>query len=161
MDEATFYTTTTQVSFALLGFWWVVVEFKHDRLMSDRLHRRMAYDVSLHFLLPGVMSVMALLTDGAPLLWRTVFAVAALTGAAASLSVMRAVRNRPQNAVTAAIRWLFIVGYLLIALFAAAPTLSGSMGMALEPLQVEGFLVSVILFLDVNLAWSFFAQPES
>ena len=32
MDTGTFYATTSAVSFTLLGFWWVVVQFRHDEM---------------------------------------------------------------------------------------------------------------------------------
>ena len=36
MDTATFYATTSAVSFTLLGFWWVVVQFRHDEMTGTR-----------------------------------------------------------------------------------------------------------------------------
>ena len=35
MDTGTFYATTSAVSFTLLGFWWVVVQFRHDEMTGD------------------------------------------------------------------------------------------------------------------------------
>ena len=57
MDTATFYATTSAVSFTLLGFWWVVVQFRHDEMTADPGRRRLAFVVSLHFILPGLMSL--------------------------------------------------------------------------------------------------------
>jgi hypothetical protein len=54
----------------LLGFWWVVVQFRHDDMTLDRGRRLLAFVVSLHFILPGLMSLGALLTGDAPLIWR-------------------------------------------------------------------------------------------
>ena len=67
MDTGTFYATTSAVSFTLLGFWWVVVQFRHDEMTQDPGRRRLAFVVSLHFILPGLMSLGALLTADAPL----------------------------------------------------------------------------------------------
>ena len=53
MDTATFYATTSAVSFTLLGFWWVVVQFRHDEMTADPGRRRLAFVVSLHFVLPA------------------------------------------------------------------------------------------------------------
>ena len=58
----TFYATTSAVSFTLLGFWWVVVQFRHNEMTQDPGRRRLAFVVSLHFILPGLMSLGALLT---------------------------------------------------------------------------------------------------
>ena len=157
----TFYTTVSTLSFALLGFWWVVVQFKHDKWMRDARHRRMAYDVSLHFLLPGIMSLIALLTEGAPLLWRSVFIIAALTGAYATLSIMRAVKlDTTQVAAVKVTRWVFLLCYALIAVIAAVPTVVIEMDLALDHFQVEGILIGLLIFLDVNVAWWFFAEPD-
>ena len=35
MDTGTFYATTSAVSFTLLGFWWVVVQFRHNEMTQD------------------------------------------------------------------------------------------------------------------------------
>ena len=56
MDTSTFYATTSAVSFTLLGFWWVVVQFRHEQMTQDAGRRRLAFVVSLHFILPGLMS---------------------------------------------------------------------------------------------------------
>src|SRR5438552_14468664 len=71
----TFYSSAAGVSFTLLGLWWVVVEFKHDDLVRDALHRRLSYNVMLYFLLPGIMSLMSLLAADTRLLWRISCAV--------------------------------------------------------------------------------------
>lgn len=158
----TFYTTTSTLSFALLGFWWVVVQFKHQSWMPEARHRRMAYDVSLHFLLPGIMSLIALLTEGAPLLWRSVFVIAAVTGAYATFSIMRAVKaDATQVAAVKVTRWVFLLCYALIAVVAAVPTIVIEMGLTLDHFQVEGILIALLIFLDVNVAWWFFSEPES
>ncbi len=59
MDVETFYTTVSSISFTLLGLWWVVVQGRETWRMNPA-RRRMAYVVSLHFVLPGVMSILAL-----------------------------------------------------------------------------------------------------
>ena len=59
-----FYSTAAQLSFVLLGLWWVVVQFKFDRWRHDPARRRMAYDISSFFLLPGLMSLTSLAADG-------------------------------------------------------------------------------------------------
>jgi hypothetical protein len=65
-DTATFYATTTAVSFTLLGFWWIVIKYRHEELTHDTGRRRLAFVVSLQFVLPGIMSLGALLTGDAP-----------------------------------------------------------------------------------------------
>ena len=80
MDTATFYATTSAVSFTLLGFWWVVVQFRHEEMTQDPGRRRLAFVVSLHFILPGLMSLGALLTGDAPIVWRLTFGLAGIAG---------------------------------------------------------------------------------
>jgi hypothetical protein len=46
-----------QASFTLLALWWVLLQIRHDEWFADTAYRRRAYDVSLYFLLPGIMSL--------------------------------------------------------------------------------------------------------
>jgi len=78
--QDTFYATAAQISFTLLGLWWVIVQFRHPEWMGSRYYRRMAYDVSLYFLLPGIMGLVSLLATEAKFLWRAGFVVAGLIG---------------------------------------------------------------------------------
>lgn len=61
--------TVSSISFTLLGLWWVVVQGRETWRMN-LARRRMAYVVSLHFVLPGVMSVLALVAPDIGILWR-------------------------------------------------------------------------------------------
>ena len=98
MDTATFYATTSAVSFTLLGFWWVVVQFRHDEMTQDPGRRRLAFVVSLHFILPGLMSLGALLTADAPIVWRLTFGAAGIAGMAAVVVASRGVKE-PTGAI--------------------------------------------------------------
>jgi hypothetical protein len=82
-DLVAFYATTSGLSFTLLGLWWVVADRRRPSFL-DRDHRRMAYVVSLHFMLPGAMSVLSLLDSGT-YVWRVVFALAGAAGAVGAL----------------------------------------------------------------------------
>ena len=53
MDTTTFYAATSALCFTLLGFWWVVVQFRHEELTRDVASRRFIFLVSLHFIVPG------------------------------------------------------------------------------------------------------------
>jgi hypothetical protein len=48
----------------------------------------------------------------------------------------------------------------LIALVAAAPNLAGIFGGTLKPLQVEGLLLTLLVFVGVSVAWDFLAEPQ-
>ena len=97
MDTGTFYATTSAVSFTLLGFWWVVVQFRHDEMTQDPGRRRLAFVVSLHFILPGLMSLGALLTQDAPLIWRLTFGTAGIAGMIAVIVASRGIPGRPER----------------------------------------------------------------
>jgi hypothetical protein len=57
-------------------------------------------------------------------------------------------------------RWLTIGLYALIALVAAVPGLAGIFGGTLKPLQVEGLLLTLLVFVGVSVAWDFLAEPQ-
>lgn len=155
MDTSTFYATSSALCFALLGFWWVVVEFRHSELTRDATTRRFTFLVSLHFVIPGLVSLAALLAPGT--LWRVVFAVAGVTGLAAVIAgIGIGTRAGPLRSLGRA-AWLGIPIYALVAITALLPDMPRSLG--LEPLQAEGFLLLAILLLGILLAWLMFTGP--
>ena len=71
-----FYQTVAAFCFTLLGLWWAVVQFRHAEWMNDLRQRRAAYSVHLSFLVPGIMSLGAMIAGDVKILWRLVFIVA-------------------------------------------------------------------------------------
>ena len=53
MNQEVFYATSAALCFTLLGFWWVVIQFRHGDLTRTRAARMFALFVSLQFMLPG------------------------------------------------------------------------------------------------------------
>lgn len=156
----TFYTTVATLCFALLGLWWVVVQFKYNEWMGNRGRRRMAYDISLYFLLPGIMSLIALLATDAKFLWRAAFVVAGIIGAVETLFMI--VGRYPEmgsSGLMRAGRFVVLILYVLIALFAGIQDLPQRLNLALKPLEIEGIMISLMVFLGVNFVWVFFAEP--
>ena len=155
------YLAVAQAAFALLGLWWVAVEVRHAEWMADAGLRGGAYGISLHFLLPGVMSLMAVAAPEHPAVWRVSFCAGALLGA--SEAVRRLNRPRPGRAPDARTVGLvtLTVTYLLLGLLALAPSLLTELGIGLRPLEAEGVLVGVLLFAGANLAWLAFAEPRA
>lgn len=154
MDTSTFYATASALCFTLLGFWWVVVEYRHAELTRDPGSRTFTFLVSLHFIVPGLVSLASLLATGA--LWRVAFGLAGLTGMAAVIVGMRNVAARPgplRGLGRAA--WLGVPLYGLLTLVAAVPDVART-SLQLEPLQVEGFILLVVLLLGILLAWTLF-----
>ncbi len=156
----TFYTTVASVCFALLGLWWVVVQFKHAEWMGNASRRRMAYNISLYFLLPGIMSLIALLATDAKFLWRAAFVVAGFLGAVETLfMILGRYGGTLDSGWVRAGRWAAFLLYVLIVLFAGIQDLPQILNLALRPLEIEGILLSLMVFLGVNFVWTFFAEP--
>ena len=157
MDTTAFYAATSGLCFTLLGFWWVVVQFRHAELTRDRGTRRFIFLVSLHFMLPGVVSLASLLASGP--MWRVVFGLAGLTGVVAAVAGTRAGSDL---LLLADVRRWALVGipiYALVTVIALSPDLVRT-SLGLEPLQVEGMLMLSILVLGILLAWSVFTGAQ-
>ena len=160
MDTAAFYGTTSAVSFTLLGFWWVVVQFRHGEMTQDAGRRRLAFVISLHFILPGLMSLGALLTADAPIVWRLTFGLAGVTGMAAVLVASRGVKE-PTGAIAAIGRaeWLALPLYAVLTIVAVRPDLAQST-VGLIPLQVEGIVMTLLVGFGILFAWALFTEPH-
>jgi hypothetical protein len=160
VDTGTFYSTTSAVSFTLLGFWWVVVQFRHDDMTLDRGRRLLAFVVSLHFILPGLMSLGALLTANAPLIWRLTFGTAGIAGIIAVIVASRWVKQ-PTGAIATIGRfeWIAVPLYLVLTIVAFDPDLIRT-NFQLEPLQVEGAIMTLLVFLGILFAWALFTEPR-
>ncbi|MGI8999748.1 MAG: hypothetical protein ACR2GO_08590 [Candidatus Limnocylindria bacterium] len=160
MDTTTFYAAASALCFTLLGFWWVVVQYRHAELTRDAAARRFTFLVSLHFIVPGLVSLASLLATGA--MWRIAFALAGLTGIAATVAGLRAAGSmRSLLGGMHRAFWLGIPIYGLVTAVALAPDVVRTT-LGIEPLQVEGLLLLVILLIGILLAWFLFtgSQPS-
>jgi hypothetical protein len=160
MDTATFYATTSAVSFTLLGFWWVVIEVRHAEMTQDAGRRRLAFVVSLHFILPGLMSLGALLTGDAPLIWRLTVGMAGIAGMVAVVIASRGI-SEPSGAIAAVgrLEWLALPLYAVLTIVAFRPELIRE-NFDLQPLQVEGTIMTLLVFLGIVFAWALFTEPH-
>ncbi|HEX6528155.1 MAG TPA: hypothetical protein VF070_50245 [Streptosporangiaceae bacterium] len=137
-----FYGAFSPACFALLGLWLVVVQMRLGEWQGSASHRRRAYGVALHFVLPGVMSMFALIDTQNPAYWRVSFAVVALGGAA----VMVLVRGLPSTgrlemaAYAAAIILYLVIGALAV--------IGGT-----DVARAEASLLTLLVFLGFNAAW--------
>src|SRR5215475_4385900 len=116
-----FYISFSAVCFTLLGLWLIVVQTRHAEWRGSQLHRRRAYAVALHFSLPGVMSLLALTNPESAALWRVSFAVAAIGGVVALITL----RGPAPGRVGVAAYLLAIALYAVIAILAVAPGIVG------------------------------------
>ena len=154
-----FYTTVSAISFTLLGLWWVVVQSR-EAWRYNAARRLMAYSVSLHFLLPGTMAVLSLVAPEVTWLWRASFVFAGLIGIIGTGMVVRTLREEhdcPRVART--IEIVAIPIYVVVTVLAAFPELVGQLGLGLTALQVEGLILTVIIFFGVQAAWVLMVEP--
>lgn len=159
MDIQTFYVTVSSISFTLLGLWWVVVQGRETWRMNIA-RRRMAYVVSLHFVLPGVMSVLALVAPDVGILWRITFVSAGLLGLLGAGYVARTLTDEHDcPPLVRLIEWIAIPVYALIAIVAVVPEAVRAIGIGLSPLQVEGIILAILLFFGVQAAWILMVEP--
>lgn len=159
MDVQAFYAVTGGVSFTLLGLWLLVVTSRRD-WQRKRARRLLAYAVALHFLLPGMMSILSMVAPDEPLVWRTVFTVSAVFGIAGVVLYRRAlVEEYDLPRLAAVVGWVVLPVYVLIAILALVPTIPADLGLSLKGIQVEAILVSMVLFLGVQAAWILIVEP--
>lgn len=154
-DLVPFYETTSALAFALLGFWWLVIELRHREFVTDPVLRKAAYQMSLYFVLPGLMSLMALLATDNSLLWRSGFVAAGLLGLSQAPSAVRALRWTRSTRIAAA-QWVMTLLFAVQVIIAIAPTLPKRLGLGLTGLEAEGLLVVLFVFLGINVAWAHF-----
>lgn len=160
MDVSAFYGTVSGLSFTLLGLWWVACQGRSAWI--DRSGgQAMAYVVSLHFLLPGAMSLLAMVAPDEPLIWRGVFATAGILGMIGVMLIGRQMRLVTRAARHARLlTWIGVPVYLLIALVAIAPQALQGVGVSLAPLQVEAVMLSALIILGAQAAWLLTFAPE-
>ncbi len=158
MDTSTFYTAVGGISFTLLGLWWVVVQSRESWRL-DPARRRMAYAVSLHFVLPGAMSVLSLVAPDAPWLWRLTFTTAGIFGVIGAVSVLRTLREEYDcPRIARIIEWVAVPVYGLVALVAFFPEAIGGL-VGLTALQIEGVVLAVLILLGAQVAWILMIEP--
>jgi hypothetical protein len=162
-----FYQTTATIAFTLLGLWWIALQAKYSEWIRDALRRRMISIITLYFLLPGSMSLLALLAIQNRLLWRIAFVVACMIGVFATgvlAADARKATGEPQENPTSwnwrVMRgscWVGVALYILIAVVAfGAPTLAAA---GIEPLLVAGTCLTLIVILGLFLAWTYYVEP--
>ncbi len=151
-----FYGAFAPACFALLGLWLVVVQLRLADLRSSAFHLKRSYGVALHFVLPGVMSLAALIDPTDPAFWRVSFVIIALGGAAvvAMVGWRPAPPQRSANQAAAAggaSRLTLVTGLLAIPIYVLIGALAFAGGLAV--LRIEAFLLLGLVFLGFNGAW--------
>ncbi len=152
MSVDSFYEIVSGICFALTGLWWSVVEHRPDWLAEPQM-RTLAGGVYASFLIPGIMSLGAQIGGENKLVWRVVFTVAAVLGIYFTNRLLANLRSKPGEKAGFFVcsRWLVIVFYLLVLLFGVFPEIAAPSG--LNPIQVDAFLLSIIILSGHGLAW--------
>lgn len=144
-----FYVSFSAVCFTLLGLWLIVVQTRHAEWRGSPARRRRVYAVALHFSLPGLMSLLALVDPDSSALWRVSFAIAAFGGAVALI----ALRGAAPGKLGLAAYISAIALYVLIGTLAITPHIVGGLGLQAAPVRVEAALLTILIFAGVNVAW--------
>ena len=144
-----FYIAFATVCFTLLGLWIIVVQTRHADWRRQSVSRRRAYGVALHFSLPGVMGLLSLIDAESTELWRISFAIAAAGGAI----VLVLVRGPAPTWLGLASYAAAVLLYVLIAIVAIKPGIVADIGITSKPVRVEAVLLTLLVFLGVNVAW--------
>jgi len=103
----------------------------------------------MHFSLPGLMSLVALVDPESSELWRVSFAIAAIGGAVA----LTALRGPAPGKLGLAAYISAIALYALIGILAIEPHIVGNLGLEAAPVRVEAVLLTTLVFAGVNVAW--------
>ncbi len=156
LDLSAFYGAFSPACFALLGLWLVAVQLRLREWEHDQERRRRSYGVALNFVLPGMMSVFALIDVHAAIFWRVSFAVIGFGGAV----VMVLVGGYPvaPGRDQAGARRLPAADRLGLAAYLAAIALYILIGVlaivgGLPAARTEAVLQIVLVFLGFNVAW--------
>jgi len=144
-----FYISFAAICFTLLGLWLIVVQTRHAEWRGSSLHRRRAYGVALHFSLPGLMSLLALIDPASSALWRASFAIAAIGG----VVVLIALHGPAPGKLGLAAYLLAIALYALIGILAMDPHIVTRIGLDAAPVRAEAVLLIILIFAGVNVGW--------
>ena len=159
-DLSGFYSVVAGINFTLLGLWWVAVQERPDLRSRRARTSRMAYVVSLQFVLPGTAALLSQVAPTVPIVWRASFVAAGIAGGAGILLLAPAL-GRAQ-ARTAA-RWLLVLGvplYVLVVIVASVPQLSYQVDNQLNGAQLEAVLFCLLLLLGAQTAWTAAMAPQ-
>jgi hypothetical protein len=151
MDISTFYALFSATCFAMLGFWWNLLQ-GNPHWLRDPHTRTAVGGVYLSFLLPALMGLFAQVGGpGTTTVWRISFVAIAAVGLVATLRALpggrsSAVGDRPDRLVA-------IVLYALVAVVGVVPE-TGKL-VNLTAIQVEAILLILLVLLGHGLVWRF------
>ncbi len=151
MDISTFYALFSATCFALLGFWWNLLQV-NSHWLRDPATRTAVGGVYLSFLLPALMGLFAQVgSPGTTTVWRISFVGVAVVGLVATLRALPASRrsgvdDRPHRIAA-------VVLYALVAVVGLVPEVGEPFD--LTGIQVEAILLILLVVLAHGLVWRF------
>ncbi len=169
MFPETFYETTATISFTLLGLWWIALQAKYNEWIADPLRRRMITIITLYFLLPGSMSLLALLAIENRALWRIAFVVFCRRRRLRHRLCSPPMRGRRLEGAGES-NVMELAGHALVVLDRRRTVHSRRGGCAgsddtrrcgIEPLMAAGILVTLLVILGLILAWTYYVEPPA
>lgn len=151
MDISTFYALFSATCFALLGFWWNLLQ-GNPHWLRDPETRASVGGVYLSFLLPALMGLFAQVGGpGTTTIWRISFVAIALIGLLATLRALP--RSRRSDIDDTPNRIAAVVLYALIAVVGLVPETGKPFN--LTGIQVEAILLILLVLLGHGLVWRF------
>ena len=115
----------------------------------------------LSLIVPGAMSLGAQTAGEIKIIWRLVFLITCGLGIVAQIYLAQATRVRPFRGWFLRYgRWLMAGVYAVIAVIAFAPEIAQSLDPKLTALQIEGLLLTLVVFLSVSFVWDLLAEPR-
>ncbi len=160
-----FYATVSGMCFMLMGLWWGVANDRKEEWLKSNQTRKLAYGVYLSFLIPGVMALAAQLTGELKILWRIFFVIAGGIGLIVTIwFVQKTAPTKSKDHFRGWFirrgRWVTALLYLLVIILGISPELAQLIDPKITGLQVEGILVTLLVFLGVSYAWEFMMDSK-
>jgi hypothetical protein len=160
MNLSAFFGVVSTVDFALLGLWWVSVQARPDLRKLKSNASRMAYLVSLQFIVPGTASLLSQVAPNLEIVWRVSCTVAGASGILAILFLVPALAADGELSVVRFLRFGALPLYVLIVFNAAIPGILPATS-SLSQEQVEAILFCLVIFLGVQMAWAAAMSPPA
>ena len=157
MDINTFYAVTSATCFTLVGLWWSVVKDKSE-WMKDEAKKRLAGGVYASFLIPALMSLGAQVGGTNHVIWQVIFVIAAGAGITFSSKLIKLTRTADPNGPFSKNSWTVPVLYGIVLFFALFPGVARFVG--LEPLQMEGLLLCLLILIAHAMTWEFMTSSS-
>jgi hypothetical protein len=157
MDISTFYALFSATCFALLGFWWNVLQ-GNPQWLRDPQTRPAVGGVYLALLLPALMGLFAQVGgDGTTTIWRISFVGIAIVGLVTTLRALP--HSRRSDIDDTPTRVATVVVYALIAIVGLVPEVGKPFH--LKGIQVEAILLILIVLSAHGLVWRFMtSEPQ-